>query len=249
MADPTTRQDKFNALPEGVKLWLSSPEATARVIALNEELNIAGPRLRIIPKLILLLVIKEIDPRDFINELSRELGVPLIDAKKITDKIEESILRPVRNQLIGAGIDINLLHALEPGAPSREQPAIETKPMLETTTVPPPRVEPPMVQPAEVRPVPPKVPSIEPKAEAGEEKPAGEDLGEAKPFILHEEIPVTKPSEIKPPMTLKVPITIKPSAPKITHKPLEAITPKESENQSNNKPRKVHYSNYKTQLK
>lgn len=233
MAEIKSTTIAFEALPESVKDWLASERLTYLIIDINRRLGLRAEKQAVIPNLIFRLATRDLNPKNFINELSQQLNLSFSSAKALVHELEEKILKPIEISLRNkVGVDVKSIYLGEPEVVEKKPPVAIISPPTSPTRVAPP--------PPPIRVEPPKIPSA-PSPEA--------TAGDAKPFILHEEAPMTKPSEVKPSITLKVPITVKPSAPKITHKPLEAITPKESENQSNNKPRNVHYSNFKTQLK
>jgi hypothetical protein len=235
----------FQNLPEPIQDWLASESVTNRIIEINKKAGIFGAAIQIIPRLIARLVIKDLDPQHFINELHRESGVGLAEAKLITQDIDQFILKPIQIILRDkVGVDINLIYAWEPGAPSKPAappPSVEKTPPIET-----PAVSPPVPEAAPV-----ETPTIV-------SPPA---ISDTKPFILHEETAPVKPAEssapIKSSLTFKIPVTVKPAPPKITHKPMEAAieTPFEESSAKEEvgktappKQRVVHYSNLRSSL-
>jgi len=117
MAETTVKNPvlEFNNLPEPLQEWLSSERVTQQIIIINERLGTVGSSARIIPSLLYRLVTKRLDARDFINQLHAELKISLVEAKIVTQEIDQVILRPIRGQLKNAiDLDINLLYAWEP---------------------------------------------------------------------------------------------------------------------------------------
>lgn len=137
----TQTKIEFKSLPEPIQEWLSSERSTQQIITINERLGTVGSKSRIIPSLIYRLVIKELDPRDFINKVHEELGISLIQAKLVSEEIDQAILRPIRGQLKNAiDLDINLLYAWEPkqATPSIGEIAAEEPKKPFTTPTPRP---------------------------------------------------------------------------------------------------------------
>lgn len=207
-------REAFTKLPSAIQDWLTSERVTEQIIRTNQRLDNFGKKALVIPSLLARLVTKNLDPRDFINELHKESGLSLIDAKLVTQELDQTILRPIRGQLKAAiDLDINLLYAWEPKSafPTELTPrkisATEEGPITPSTIPAPslPRPEnPPIPKPIE----PPALEKVEPLF-----RPAP-----LKPTPAQPTIPTTeqiKPSPIKP---------VRAEPPSITM-PLAAPTP------------------------
>lgn len=107
----------FNSLPEQIKDWAASLQTTYLIMELNKKLGFKNEKITIIPGLIFRLVTQNIDPSNFINELSHELNISFQTAKSIAQEIEERILRPVENELRrDVGVDVKLIYFGQPHA-------------------------------------------------------------------------------------------------------------------------------------
>ncbi len=118
---PKTLRQRFMELPEKIRDWLASERATYAIIEINQRLGLFGIFIEIIPRLVLRLVVKDLNPDTFITALSKELDIDLASAKTIAQEIEEKILRPVAPALLReAGVDIKLIYGVPAaGGPSR----------------------------------------------------------------------------------------------------------------------------------
>lgn len=145
-----TLRQKFMSLPEPLRDWLASERVTLAIIEINKRLGLFGILIEIIPTAILRLVVKDLEPKNFIAALIQELDIDTPAAAAIAQEIETKILRPVelplRNQL---GVDIKMIYAAAPSnisAPSRPSglpplrvpstPAAMPKPQEEIMKVP-----------------------------------------------------------------------------------------------------------------
>jgi hypothetical protein len=148
--DTTSLRKSFESLPQPIKDWLTSEQTTLRIIEINKRVDVTGNTLSVIPKLILRLVIKDLNPRNFIDEIRRGLDVTDETAKTITQEIEQAILRPIAiNLRREVGIDINEIYS-PPTVPTRPAPV---PPMPTVTTPPVPTPVPPRPTP-----IPPTIP-------------------------------------------------------------------------------------------
>lgn len=123
---PTLRK-KFEQLPAKVREWLASEEATFIIIELNRRIGLDGVLIEVIPNAITRLVVRELEPREFINDISDGLGVDWLIAQEIAQDVERRILRPVeiplRNEV---GVDIKAIFLAKP--PVTPQPAATPAP-------------------------------------------------------------------------------------------------------------------------
>lgn len=130
-----TLLDDFQALPEAIKNWFASDHTTTAIAEINKKLGIKEARRSIIPGLVLRLIVRDLEPRDFINELSGELKINYPTAKAITVEIETKVLRPIEAGLLqDAGVDVKLIYSgPAPTAPTAQTPI---KVIIETPATP-----------------------------------------------------------------------------------------------------------------
>jgi hypothetical protein len=259
----------FDSLPDHVKDWLSSTQATHLVMEINGRLGLKDEKETIIPGLIFRLVTQNIEPLDFINELSHELGVSFQTAKSIAQDIEEKVLKPIENELRrDVGVDVKLIYF---GQPSPRPTAVPTVPAKPTTPAPiPPPISPapaatpisPTVAPVlseTPKPEKPKEPTVSLKSfEVKEEEEA--------PFILHQETPsppagrsgqapsAIEPSKIKPGLTIKIKDYYQDGADQrgsirgSTQKPVAVKVETPNREEKERKIRVVHYNGNRTPI-
>ena len=244
-----TKVLKFEELPKIIQDWLSSLRITYLIMEMNRRYGFKGEQQTAIPYLIYKLTTHEIDPKEFINELSHRLNISFSAAKGIIQEIEEKVLKPIEMPLRNeVGVDVDLIYSAEPASPSASpggpvSSMVEEKKPEETELK---KIE-PEIKSAEIMLSPPK-PVKEPE--------------EIKPFILHEEFP-TKPREEKPvmkpsfisPIRRPSPPLNKTSAAKPITAEIEgaAVTPpspkKDELAATKRSPQRiVHYSGFKTPL-
>ena len=163
MPEPLTKisiSAAYQSLPEQVRDWLSSDSVTFAIAETNTRLGLKEWRRRIIPTLVLRLIVQDIEPTDFINDLSRELNVSFQTAKAIAEDIETKVLKPIENELRReVGVDIKLIYFGKPGSRNSVAPqsdlsasqkglaefSLPGKPEIETAT-PTPTFRAPPVQ-------------------------------------------------------------------------------------------------------
>lgn len=122
-----------DSLSPAIKEWAGSLHTSLQIGEINERLGI---ETNAIAKLLFLLIVQELDPLDFINELSYELGVSFQTAKSIAGDIEEKILRPIEAELKkNVGVDSKLIYFGQPG-PRKSKPAIDKIVKAETLEAP-----------------------------------------------------------------------------------------------------------------
>lgn len=229
-------RELFLKLPEKIRDWITSDRVTYSLIEINKRLGLVGAEIEVVPDLISRLLVKELDPRDFVGTLSRELGIDLPSAKNISQEVQEKILRPIAADLRKEiNLDITEITFGEtPAAFVPQKPESEEKP---TEEKPLPVVEIPIE--AE-KPAPPKPPTPpQPPVEA-------EAKGEPEPFVIHKEaktfevpVQIRKPTPPQPSKAQQTKVAIKPE-------PTSAkLLPK---TQHANVHRVVHYSNFRTPI-
>ncbi|MDD5547933.1 MAG: hypothetical protein PHN74_03535 [Candidatus Pacebacteria bacterium] len=111
----------YESLPEPIREWLSSEATILGVSEINKRLGFKDEKKRIIPRLVLRLTTQDLDPMDFINELSYELNISFQNAKTVTQEIEEKIFKPIESELKkDLNLDFKLVYF---GNPSVKKPA------------------------------------------------------------------------------------------------------------------------------
>ena len=111
----------FQSLPEIIKEWLSDENVAYIIDEVNQRYNFTeeNNKWRVISRLVLRLCVQDLEPRDFINELSHWLNISFDSAKHLTQEIEEKILKPIEAPLkIDVGVDLKLLYFANPAAMS-----------------------------------------------------------------------------------------------------------------------------------
>ena len=131
----------FISLPQSIREWLIDENTALFVDEINNKLgfnDFSDSRSEIVPHLILRLCVQNLEPRNFINELSHELNISFDSAKILTQEIEEKILKPIEAPLkIDVGVDLKLLYFANPTLrPSGFAEAELPTPIIET---PPPQ--------------------------------------------------------------------------------------------------------------
>ena len=208
-----TKND-FRELPEPVKLWLSSSSLTFLVETINKRLGFKDEgKMRVIPSAVLRLVLGNLAPEDFINDLAVKLGISFSSVKMLAHEIEEKLLKPIEIPLrTELGIDIAIIHLAE---------------LSIRESSPPITKQPDTSLPMLVSPITPSIPPIgekqwkkvEPAVVIKPVKPEEE----LKPFILHEEV-VPYSAAVSQKIQPKHPIVKKIDQP--TEKTAEPIKPK-----------------------
>ncbi len=205
----------FSLLPEAIRVWLTSDQVVDTVTLLNDKNHIPPGKLRIIPRDITRLVVGIIQPKEFVDQLKKDLGLPVEITQKIAAEIKGKILNPIAVALKNTtGIDISFIpveaiggEKIPPiGAPTPAQPLqpAQTPTSTPTSTVPVAPVQPGPEQPkarvisfsnnvAVSRPAPtPTSPTPTPVAPT---QPTANVVSMKKPFMLHEEKPVAPLSQ------------------------------------------------------
>lgn len=219
----------------------------------------------VIPTLVLRLCVQDLDPRDFVNELSHQLNVDFAKAKEITQVIEEIILRPIETELRrDVGVDIKYLYFGQPGAPlsqsmnapiASQTKEIKQEPIpIKVTETPSgpnvsawlkPKIEVSSPTTSPTSPPPPPQPKTPPKPISNGGAKIDLEHFEIKggePFILHQELGSTPASEtqnISPGLTFKIQTPPSPNGKPMPQKPVSVKL---------EAPRTVNYSDFRTPL-
>ncbi|MBI3046215.1 MAG: hypothetical protein HYY86_01550 [Candidatus Harrisonbacteria bacterium] len=262
----------IQSLPEHVWDWLTSDVATLSITEINNRLGFKSEKRQIIPSLILKLVTQNLDPMDFINELSHELNISFQAAKAIAEEIESRVLKPIETELRrDVGVDVKLIYFGKPSAQRAEPKIPEEKispigpirPIGQVETAPSPLpsdLSAKALASAETlaKEGPPK-PIISGPTEweklRREEKispigpigPIGQPAP-AAPFILHQETPVaplTPKTKAEPSLNIKVKDYYQNAG---EEKKLSGPVPVQVEYSTEQKTRVVHYNEMRTPL-
>lgn len=229
------------SVPQEIRNWIGSEKTTYLIGDINRRLGFEEENLRIIPRLILRLEVRNLLPQNFAAELNKELNKPIAELKPIIEEIKENILQPIENELFKWGVDIRLIKA-EGGMPLSNQaaPTLEIKtpgslpahpPLTEKPSAPAPVVSNQPVPPP-MPPSPPlnRVEIIPPPAPAAPEKPAASPTPpilqsaapqpatpqQNAPFMLYkkeEQKPIAE--SIKTGITGEIAADTKPTTPKV----------------------------------
>ena len=215
-------KDELKNIPQKTRDWFSSEQIIDRIINLNKELGLGskiepGPKFKpasekaaVIPLLLLRLQVKDLEPRNFTQELSSQLNVDYEIAKSIAREIKKQILEPISQALLRLGIDTNLIAigGLNLSEIKPEIPKEEIKP--EGTKLPPgaplQSIEIESSKPAELPSIADtktKLPDFEPFMPSESiSTDKSFDKAQDKPFMIHQEAgiqPVTEKKKIAMP--------------------------------------------------
>ncbi|GEM_PF-2066680 len=101
----------FHSLPDHIQEWLASEAITLLIAEINTKLGFKNEKRSVVPRLILRLTVQDLDPRDFINELSHELDISFQAAQTLTKELEDKVLSPIEIELRNSvGVDIKLMY-------------------------------------------------------------------------------------------------------------------------------------------
>lgn len=92
-------RNAFELLPESTRDWLTSVEATNRIIAINKRLELEADMAAVIPRLLTHLVTKDLNPKNLAAELRGALGIEFPEAKSLAQELRKAILDPVSDAL------------------------------------------------------------------------------------------------------------------------------------------------------
>ncbi|MDE2001625.1 MAG: hypothetical protein KGI60_03635 [Patescibacteria group bacterium] len=237
MADPLTTQrnigELFAELPDKVRQWLSSEELVFIITDIENKLGISDEKTIVMPNLILRLVVQDIEPQDFIGELSNELGVDFSVAKTIAEEIERRALRPIQDELREkTGLETKLIYYGKPKEKVQNQQANAAAPLP-----PKPRFAPPAPLTSQPKPAQsPMQTKPQPMSLSGEKpmspltfRPASKEESAVLPQIVKK---VPEPRMPEPPATPFIlhqeNPTFTPPAPPVPQPPAAAVQPRPS---------------------
>ncbi|MDD5430996.1 MAG: hypothetical protein PHP03_02115 [Candidatus Pacebacteria bacterium] len=219
----------YQSLPESIREWLASEPTMFAVGEINTRLGFKDNKRKIIPRLILRLAVEDIEPLDFVNELSYALNISFQNAKTIAQDIEEKIFREIAPELKTINVDVNLISFGQPGPKkiNNESPSVQT-----AAEAPSPF---PSVSLQETRPsTTPPQPATEqpatafPKTELLKPTAAAEQIKKSEPAIVNPLIfqaKTEKPAEKQAASSAPANLPVAPTKPSETIPPKPAATP------------------------
>jgi hypothetical protein len=108
-----TLRSKLNLIPLPIRSWFASEETSSMVQTINEHFKVQESDRTVIPKLLLRLEAKDLQPDYFAGELSGELKIDRDKALGISAEVQRVILGPVKKDFADIGIDISLLEKFQ----------------------------------------------------------------------------------------------------------------------------------------
>src|SRR3989344_245203 len=128
LQNPQALHDIFVALPKRIKDWFGSDQVGYIVEEISNRLALDEEKTTVIPGMIFRLLVQDLEPIDFINELALELGIDFPTAKTIAEDIEKKVWRPIECDLRrDVGVDLKLIYFGKPSA-KRAEPKLQTAP-------------------------------------------------------------------------------------------------------------------------
>jgi len=115
-------QQALQDVPSSIKSWTGSDKTVRFIANLNEMLGLKQERRRIVPRLILRLIVKDLHPAEFINTLSQELQIGPESARTIAAEVKEHVLLPIQPALDEWDVDIDLIDTAHAGTLQRVVP-------------------------------------------------------------------------------------------------------------------------------
>jgi len=179
-----TDQKNFNSLilelPPNIKAWLFSEELAYAIGEINDRIGLSDEKEIIIPRLVLRLVVGDLNPLDFTEELAKKLVVNFEVAKTIAKDIENQALKPMESDLKkDLGLDVRVIYFGKPGGeiPS-EAPAEKEKSLPKDSEIYIPKES-----------VSAPTQETKPGEETSEPRVDLKTFEEITPFMLHQEKP------------------------------------------------------------
>jgi hypothetical protein len=103
-------REQFKNLPLEIKEWVGSDQVTYIISEVNKKLGMRNPfgnDIRVIPRLILRLAVKDLKPESFSNALQEELDLTPVRTQQAVQEIKERVLEPIKLPLLRWGVNIN----------------------------------------------------------------------------------------------------------------------------------------------
>ncbi len=261
----------IQSLPEEIKEWLSSERVILILETMYKNFNIQEDKARTVSDYIARLAIQDLDPRDFVNEVSHELNISFDSAQHLTKEIEERIFEPIATQLKrDVGVDVKLLYF---GQPSAKRAGERPLPMSASQELEMPartiksaeitnRPEPLLKENNTSSPVPPAAFNMLPPEEKTSQSPAPAAslptstapqppaADSDMPFMLHQE-GMAQPampefSKEKPSVNIKIQVPRNAMTPKVSPQPISVRL--ETSSGKIQQEKVIHYSGFKSAL-
>lgn len=202
--------DQLKKLPKEIRNWLASESLAYAISEITNRIGLSEKKSAAVSRLIFLLITQQLDPKDFINELSHDLDTSFETAKAIAGDIEKDALHPMSTQLRrDLNLDVKSIYFGQPSPKSSQiPPPSEVAPApaeaFKNNLIPPqgPVVDLQSFRIKSDRPLSPLTfasgisskSTPEPKKEAPQAEKALPQETHPTPFILHQENPTTAPS-------------------------------------------------------
>lgn len=202
--------DQFKKLPKEIRNWLASENLAYAISEITNKIGLSERKSAAISRLIFLLITQQMDPKDFINNLSHELGTSFETAKAIAGDIEKNVLHPMAAELRRElNLDVKSIYFGQPG--QQQADYIQTEPEIKPRAAEPVPAE-SFKRPADSpkgpvvdlqsfsiksdRPISPLnfASAMKEKTIAAEPKKSGTAEIPPTPFMLHQENPTSAPS-------------------------------------------------------
>jgi hypothetical protein len=96
-------------IPDQIKDWFGSIEITELISRLNQALGLEKEKRRIIPRALLKLEFKELQPENLEEYLRKELSPDEQKLEIALEEIKGPILSPIKKELLEYGVNIDLI--------------------------------------------------------------------------------------------------------------------------------------------
>lgn len=91
--------ERKRSVPDDIKLAISSTETSNKIENISNKNNLHIDQMGILSSHIAYLMLGLLNPKDFIEEISRSMKVDYSVSKKIAIEVNEQIFRPIRESL------------------------------------------------------------------------------------------------------------------------------------------------------
>lgn len=92
-------QDKFRNLPEDLQDAIFSEDISTKVMAIGKKYGLNLDKIEELHTATTSVILGTLHPRNFTMELSKNLGIDDMSAKKIATEVNEQIFLPIRESL------------------------------------------------------------------------------------------------------------------------------------------------------
>lgn len=107
MADTTKKIIEFSELPQDVRKWLFSSLCAYEVRKILDKIKPPSDKENVLALLVGQVACKDIEAKDFIPELAKQLNIPIAAAQSVGVEVKNSVLKPIANSL-WKNLQINL---------------------------------------------------------------------------------------------------------------------------------------------